>query len=178
MPAERLSKRAHVMRAGAAAYPEIAYIERMGGLGEIGNLEAVAGERVERHRERMIARNAAAVPIAERLKGRLARRRSVRHRQRRDMAFHGFADAPEQRQHSAGSAAAVEPYHLGAAVLESAAGIDRIPALTGDALVVYRERHHSGHICSLYGRKPDQRFATMRVSLADDEVDTSIHRPL
>src|SRR5262249_29155804 len=99
MPAERLSERADVMRTGAAAHTERAHIERMGGLGEIRDLEAVAGERVKRNRKRMIARNAGAARIVERLKGRLARRRAVRHRKRRNMALQGFADALEQRQH-------------------------------------------------------------------------------
>src|ERR1700674_149744 len=55
MPAERLRERADMMRAGAAAHPEVTHAQRIGVLGELGDLEAIAGERVERDGERMIA---------------------------------------------------------------------------------------------------------------------------
>src|SRR5262249_10748149 len=77
MPAQRFGECANVMRPSAAAYSQIAHVERMGGLGELGDFETVAGERVERHGEWMIAWDAAAVPVVERLEGRLTGRGPV-----------------------------------------------------------------------------------------------------
>src|SRR5216683_7791073 len=70
--AERLGDGANVMRHGAATDAEIARAEFIGGLGELGDLEAVAGHGVERDGERHLAGQAIAMGIAQRLEGRLA----------------------------------------------------------------------------------------------------------
>src|SRR5215468_4853624 len=53
LAAKRLGHGADVMRPGTAADAEIADVERQRRLGELGDLEAVAGERIERDRERL-----------------------------------------------------------------------------------------------------------------------------
>src|SRR6185312_7805237 len=62
---QRLGKGADMVRPGAAADAEIVDAERVGRLAELGDLEAVAGKGVERDRERVVARDAAAMLVAQ-----------------------------------------------------------------------------------------------------------------
>src|SRR5712691_8995357 len=67
LAAERLGHGADVVRAGAAADAEIAHPELVGLLGERGDLPAVAGEGIEAGGKRLLARQAVAMRVGERL---------------------------------------------------------------------------------------------------------------
>src|SRR5258705_6855443 len=84
LAAERLGHGADVVRAGTAADAEIAHAELVGLLGELGDLPAGAGEGIETGGKWLLARQAGAMRVGARLEVRLARRRAVGHRQRRD----------------------------------------------------------------------------------------------
>src|SRR5215469_5245183 len=123
LAAERLGQRPDMVRAGAAADAEIVDAMLIGRLAELGDLEPVAGEGIERHRKGVVVGNAVTMPVVQRLEGRLLRRRAIGHGQRRDMALHRVADALQERQHGARPAAAIEADDVGAAILEALAGI-------------------------------------------------------
>ena len=101
--------RADVMRRVAAADAEVARAQRVGVAGELGDLVAVARERVERGRERPAARQLALAPgsVSD---WKLGSASCVRygHRQRGDVAVDGRADRAEQRQHRLRPADAVQ----------------------------------------------------------------------
>src|SRR5258708_30153868 len=63
--ADGLGECADMMRAGAAANTEIVNAHAVGGGAELGDLEAIAGERVERDRKGMATGQAAAAVIGE-----------------------------------------------------------------------------------------------------------------
>src|SRR5262245_47184408 len=107
MLADGFGQRADVMRAGPTTDAEVANAERERFAAEVGDLEAIAGERVERDRERPTAPVAVPVLIAQRLERRLALVRAIWHRERRHRRLHRAANLLQERHHRLGTADAV-----------------------------------------------------------------------
>ena len=81
MLADRFGERADVMRTCAAADAEIADVDFERLAAELGDLEPVAGERIERDGKRPRSRRTAPLRVAQRLERRLAVVRPIRYRQ-------------------------------------------------------------------------------------------------
>src|SRR5215216_1703267 len=120
-PAEALGHRADEVRRAAAAEADVADAEVARRGGELGQLEAVALERLERDREA-----AHAVGVLERLEVGLLGRRPVRHGLRGDVAVDRRPDPLEDRQHRARPARAVEADDVGAGRLQLPARLDEV----------------------------------------------------
>src|SRR5438552_12854610 len=97
MLADGLGKRADVMRSGAAADTKISDVHRQRLATEIRDLEAIAGEGVERDRERPATPVAVPVRIAQRLERWLGLARAIGDRQRRNVRLHGAANLLQER---------------------------------------------------------------------------------
>src|SRR3546814_381631 len=80
--ADGLGDGADVVRGGAAAEPDVAHVELQAGACEVRAFVAVAGEGIERGRERAIPGNTGAGRIGQGLKGRLCLGGAVGHRPR------------------------------------------------------------------------------------------------
>src|SRR4030095_12840413 len=104
------------MRARAAADAEIADVERERVLPELGDLVAVAEERIERGREGAVVGTRR---VRQALEDRLRRGGPVRNRQRGHMTRDGGTDLPEQGHRRGWSPGAVEADHGRTARFES-----------------------------------------------------------
>ena len=106
-----------MVRCRAAADAEIAHAQSMHNLGEVGDLVSVAGEGIERLRERPVPRQRAAARVGERLECRLRVVGAVGHRKNRHRACHRLADFDYERQHGVRPASTVQPNHVGTDIL-------------------------------------------------------------
>ena len=144
---------------------------------EVLELVAVADERVERRRERPVSGDDVTVRVAQRLEARLLVGRAVGDGQRGDVAGDTLADLREQRQHRRGATDAVEADDVGTGVLEPRARVLGRPPLAGRGILVDGEGDDGGKPRPPDHLERDERLFPPRERLADDEVDTRIHRP-
>jgi hypothetical protein len=173
--AQRLGEAPDVMRSRAAADAEIADVEGESFLPELGDLVAVAEERIQRGGEGAVAGQGR---VRQALKDRLGRRGPVGNRQGGHVALDGGANLPEQRHRRGGSPGAVEADHGRTARFEAAARIRDVPALSRGAVARDGQRDH-GRAAGLPDRlEGEESLASERVRLGHDEVDAGLDRPL
>ena len=155
---------ADVVRPGAAAEAEVPDAELARGGAELGDLEAVAGERVERDRERP-PRGTSHSASRERLEARLLLVRAVGHRQGGDVAVDRLTDRAEQRQHRPRPADAVEADDVGARVGQPLARLGRRPPVARRRVLVDDQRDHR--------RQPVARIASSAISASSPHEKVS-----
>src|SRR5262249_34824101 len=177
MPAGGFRQGADMVRPGAAAHAQIANVQRQRGAAELGDLEAVANEGIQRGRERAASPIAVPTRVTQRLERRLLPGRTVRNRQRSDVWLHGIANLLEKRKHRVWTADAVQADHICAGVGKTLAGLGSAPPLACDKLLVHGQRDHGRLSRRLDRLERDLRFLRPGKSLADDIVDAGVGSP-
>ena len=165
------------MRAGAAADTEVADPELGGGAREVGQLEACAGEGVERHRERPLEAECLSLRVAERLEARRVLIRPVRNGQGSQVAVDRRANPAEERQHRPRATNAIEPDDVCAGVREPLAGLLGRPPVPGLGLAVDRQREDCRQPGALDRLESQERLRAVREGLSDHVVDAGLGGP-
>src|ERR1700733_2958924 len=165
------------MRRVAAAKSDVADPDAISLARILRAFVAIAGEWIERSRERPIAGNASARAVGERLKRRLGCGCPVRHRERCHVTGKGLSYLLYHRHQRLRAALAVEPDHIGAGRFQALARIDHVHAIEHFFATMYRQGDDGGQTGRFHDVESNRGFAIPIDRFRDEKVGTLLYSP-